>query len=492
MSSALLDALERHARERGGEAAVREAGGRATTWRELRDAAVACAWRARRDPGGVTLVSAPNGAELLVAILGCLFAGERVLPVSPELRPSELADLAARAGVSRAAVAERARRAPAAPPALPLLPLGELASGAGARTVARGLPCDGSILLPSSGTTGVPRIARRTLAALEAVGEGSRRAIGIGAGDEMLVAIPLHHSYGIDQAVLTAMLAGCALRIARRFEPTRLRAALRGGVSVFPATPFVFDALARTAREAVRLPRLRRAISAGSPLRRRVHERFERAFGVRIGQVYGATEFGSVTWNPPDDAGFDPESVGRPLPGVELRILDASDPRVERPLAAGSEGHVAVSAPSMLAEYVDEPGSPLRGGFFATGDLGRVDASGRLSLTGRLKLIADVGGLKVNPLEVEAALSRHPGVREVLVYATPFTETAERLRAVVVPEDGAEVDAEELRRFAQEQLLPYKVPRSFELRQELPRSATGKLLRREVEAAARPARGEAP
>jgi acyl-CoA synthetase (AMP-forming)/AMP-acid ligase II len=496
VSSPLFESLERHARERGDCPALRDQGPdrreRVLSWTQLRDAVAACSARLHREPRGVTLVSAPNGAELWVAILGGLRAGERVLPASPELRPAELVDLAERAAVSRVLGGESTRRALAGR-VESLLPIEAIELRAPASPRASALPADGSLLLPSSGTIGPPKIARRTLAALEAVGEASRQAIGIGAADRMLVAIPLFHSYGIDQAVLTATMAGCGLHVLRRFDPARVRQVLRRGeASVFPGTPFLFDALARTARERCPLPGLRRALSAGSPLRRRVSERFERAFGVRIGQIYGATEFGSVTYNPPDDDAFDPESVGRPFPGVALRILDPADPAAERPAAPGTEGHVAVSAPSMLAEYVDAPGTPLRDGFFATGDLGRIDAAGRLALTGRLKLIADVGGLKVNPLEVEAALARHPGVREVVVFATAFTDTAQRLKAIVVPEDGARIDAEELRRFAHERLQPYKVPRSFEIRRELPRSATGKLLRGEIaNEAARAARGGA-
>jgi long-chain acyl-CoA synthetase len=497
VSSPLFESLERHARERRDQAALRDQGPdrreRVLSWAELRNAVAAFSERLRREPRGVTLVSAPNGAELWVAILGGLRAGERVLPVSPELRPAELLDLAERAAVSRVVGGESARRALAGRVGA-LLPIEAIELRAPASARAGAAPDDGSLLLPSSGTTGPPKIARRTLAALEAVGEASRQAIGIGAADRMLVAIPLFHSYGIDQAVLTATMAGCGLHVLRRFDPAAVRRALRRGeASVLPGTPFFFDALARTAREPSPLPGLRRALSAGSPLRLRVFERFERAFGVRIGQIYGATEFGSVTCNPPHDDSFDPESAGRPFPGVALRILDPADPAGERPLAPGLDGHVSVSAPSMFAEYVDAPGPPLRDGFFATGDLGRIDAAGRLVLTGRIKLIADVGGLKVNPLEVEAALARHPGVREVVVFATPFTDTAQRLKAMVVPEDGARIDAEELRRFAHERLQPYKVPRSFEIRRELPRSPTGKLLRREIgsEAARTAPRGEA-
>ena len=134
----------------------------------------------------------------------------------------------------------------------------------------------------------------------------------------------------------------------------------------------------------------------------------------------------------------------------------------------------------MLSEYLDGE-CPIVDGFLLTGDLGRLDAAGRLTLTGRLKLLIDVGGLKVNPLEVEAALMRYPAVREVVVLELPYSDTTSRLKAIIVPEDDCEVDGEELQRFAREQLIHYKVPRVFEIRRTVPRSPTGKILRQELQ-----------
>jgi long-chain acyl-CoA synthetase len=134
----------------------------------------------------------------------------------------------------------------------------------------------------------------------------------------------------------------------------------------------------------------------------------------------------------------------------------------------------------MLSGYVDGE-CPLVDGFLLTGDLGRLDSGGTLSLTGRLKLLIDVGALKVNPLEVEAVLMRHPAVREAVTLELPYSDTASRLKAIIIPEDDREVDGEELQRFAREQLIHYKVPRVFEIRRTVPRSPTGKILRQELQ-----------
>jgi acyl-CoA synthetase (AMP-forming)/AMP-acid ligase II len=169
------------------------------------------------------------------------------------------------------------------------------------------------------------------------------------------------------------------------------------------------------------------------------------------------------------------------MPGVRLCIVDARDPDPERPLPPDTEGQVAVAAPSMLSEYLETAGPALERGFLLTGDLGRLDTSGRLRLTGRLRLLIDVGGIKVNPAEVESVLAQHPAVREAVVLGVPFSDTTARLKALVVPEPGCEVRPDELRRFAREHLIHYKIPRVIEIRTVMPRSATGKILRKVLE-----------
>jgi acyl-CoA synthetase (AMP-forming)/AMP-acid ligase II len=339
--SELIRSLVRHARARPEALAVREindsGGERSLTWRQLRDAAFLHATRLRRAPRpGVVTVSSPNRIETMVAILGGLWADAAVLPISPELQPAELLEVARRASVTTL-VGD--------------LPACEALSGLvteripleSVRLEGRAEPLEpeagggGSILLQSSGTTGTPKIVRRRAAALDAVGEGCRRAIGVRESDSMLLCIPLCHSYAIDQGVLTAVIAGCAVELHGSFQPARVRSAVAArGITTFPGVPVMFDALARTARRSAPAHGLRCAISAGSPLPRRVFDEFLRIFGVKIGGIYGSTEFGSVTYNDPGDDDFDPEAVGRPISGVEIRIVDASEPRIDRPLPNGA------------------------------------------------------------------------------------------------------------------------------------------------------------
>ncbi len=253
--------------------------------------------------------------------------------------------------------------------------------------------------------------------------------------------------------------------------------ALAGGVSVFPVVPSIIEMLATLPDESLRIAGLRVAYSAGGPLPELVYERFRRRFGVRIGQVYGMTEIGSVTFGAPDAPTFDPRSVGVPMQDVSIRVLGDDGAA----LPVGEDGEVAIRAPSMFGGYLDEDVS-LIDNHFPTGDLGHIDAVGNLTITGRVRLLIDTGGMKINPLEVESVLAGHPDVAECAIVAMRQSETVQRLRAVIVPRDVlSPPSTESIRRFAKQRLAAYKIPRLIEFRHDLPRTATGKLARHLLE-----------
>jgi acyl-CoA synthetase (AMP-forming)/AMP-acid ligase II len=170
--------------------------------------------------------------------------------------------------------------------------------------------------------------------------------------------------------------------------------------------------------------------------------------------------------------------------GVEVRILDPDHPDPSRPLPLGQVGHVAVRAPSMYAGYhaaPQEDADALIDGFFLTGDLGRLDADHTLTITGRLKLLIDIGGIKVNPLEVEQQLLDHPDVAECVVVPDPVSPTISRVKAILTAADPAlDLDPTALRRYLRPRLAGHKIPRTFEVRPALPKTATGKVLRRQL------------
>jgi acyl-CoA synthetase (AMP-forming)/AMP-acid ligase II len=338
----------------------------------------------------------------------------------------------------------------------------------------------GDLLLQSSGTTGLPKIVRRSGDSLDAVARGSAESVGFRPDDRVLMTVPLTHSYGLEHGVLAPIWAGSCVHLCRGLNlPVIVPELIAGGITLFPGVPSTFEMLAGVAEAGLTMPSLRTAYAAGAPLPRPVFDAFAERFGIRVAQLYGASEIGSVTFNPPGDD-FDPASAGLPFNGVSIRILH---PDTNAALPTGAEGQVAVRAASMFSGYLNAP-ADLIDGYFATGDLGRLDAAGRLFITGRIKLLIDVGGLKVNPLEVEAVLAEHPAVAACVVVPVQQSQTVFRLKAIIAPRHpAAPPAASDLRRFAQSRLAAYKVPRLFEVRDSLPRSATGKILRHLLEKA---------
>jgi acyl-CoA synthetase (AMP-forming)/AMP-acid ligase II len=367
-----------------------------------------------------------------------------VFPCPHEMTDSELAAAVAGASVSAVIDAE-----------LNIRPLAEAA------------PADGPALpLQSSGTTGLPKIVRRDAMSLDAVSANMVNAIGLTSSDRTLSCVPLCHSYGLEHGLLAPLFAGACVHLMQGFDLAAVRRELHdSGITAFPGVPSIYEMLCNHWDAGLSLPALRLAYSAGGPLPASVYERMRDVCGVHVGQLYGATEIGSVTLARPEDPHFDPASVGRAFDGVELRADDA--------------GQLRVRAKSMMSGYVGIERSPLdTEGFFLTGDLARIDGNGNLFVTGRLKFLIDVGGLKVNPMEVEQAMAEHPAVAACVVVPVRMTETIARLKAIVTPADpDRPPDPDDLRRFARQRLSSHKVPRLFELRASLPRSATGKVLR---------------
>ena len=419
----LYERLCRHAREQPDEAALVEVESGVTwTWRRLEEEAraVADGLRGRRE---AVLLCRDNGVEYVAEFLGILAAGCDALCVSPHFTAAERKSLC-----DAAADVERA----------------------------------GAVLLPSSGTTGMPKIVRRSGASLAAMAEAICNTVGFAAEDHVLAAAPLCHSYGMEHGLLAPIWAGACTHLCRRFDAGVVARELAGEMTIFPGVPFMFEAIVQAGSSA-RRGALRRAYSAGGPLSGAAGEAFLEKYAVGVGQVYGATEVGSVTFG--DQAS--PGNVGRALPGASIRV-DEQTSQVSVRSAWMMEGYLGCSPAEHLAAD----------GFFLTGDLGKWDGDGNLILTGRAKLMIDVGGRKVNPLEVESVLAAHPQVGQCVVVAMPLEGSVTRLKALVTPRSAAgAISAAELRRYVKQRLAAYKVPRVFEVRDQLPASPTGKILR---------------
>ena len=275
-----------------------------------------------------------------------------------------------------------------------------------------------------------------TAPSLDAVARNCAVAASLSHDDRILGMVPLCHSYGVEHGILAPIYAGCGVHLCQGFDPHVVVEQLRrGAITVLPGVPSIFEMLASLGDGTDAFPELRCAYSAGSPMPMSVFEACRQKLQLRVGQLYGSSEVGSVTFNNPHKFAHDPMSVGMPMQGVVARIVDPETHRLDTPLAPGVEGELAIHAPSMLHGYVGTQESCLCDGYFFTGDLARLGADGAVTITGRIKLLIDVGALKVNPLEVEGVLARHEGVQDCVVVAMPVTDTISRVRALIVPDD---------------------------------------------------------
>ncbi len=330
------------------------------------------------------------------------------------------------------------------------------------------------LIQASSGSTGLAKWVCRTQANLVAEAEGLGEMARVGPCDVILGAPPLFHSHGLCNGMLAAVRAGATLVLLDRGDaddaapdpPFALRCGQvlslieQEGVTIFPGVPFIFDALAVTGRRSkADLSTIRLCFSAGNFLPKDTFRRFLETFGIEVRQLYGCTEAGAVTLNtePTEKAALD--SVGRVIPGMELRV--------------DADGEIQIRS-AALGRYLEGEMRKVDG-WFATGDLGRQDERGRIWITGRTKLLIDSGGHKVDPLEVEGVLGLHPDVREAAVVGVAEAGRGEQVRAFVVLERPVEPSA--LIAHCREHLAGFKIPRRVEVRESLPKSALGKLLR---------------
>lgn len=343
---------------------------------------------------------------------------------------------------------------------------------------------EGSVVIYTSGTTGRPKGAVRRF--------GSAQVLGFMAfldrcpltrWDRHLCVCPLYHSTALGFAGMSLM-GGGAVHIERDFDATRFLGALeREAITTTAIVPTMLHRLMSVAPEelaARRTPALRAIICGGASMPPALCERTLEHFGPVLYNFYGSTETGLVCVATPDDLAASPGTIGRPLHGVEVRLVDDA----HRPVAPGEVGELYARNVMLVEGYHADEGatnSSMREGFFSVGDLATADGEGRYHIVGRRRDMVISGGVNVYPVEVEDAIGAHPEVAQVAVVGVPDAEWGERLRAFVVLREGATVDAGGLRGWCRERLSGPKVPREWVFVPSLPSNPTGKILKRELQ-----------
>ncbi|MGO9196361.1 MAG: AMP-binding protein [Acidimicrobiales bacterium] len=354
-------------------------------------------------------------------------------------------------------------------------------------------PEDQAALLFTSGTAGSPKAAVLTHGSLLANIEQVELRVGLAAtaDDVGILAVPPFHILGLNAVLGVQAYVGAKLVLLERFDPaTMLEAIARERVTLLAGVPQMFAALADfEGATGTELASVRLACSGAAPLAEATAERFEQKFGVPIWQGYGLTEASPAVTFPDLSGRRQVTSVGMPLPGVEVRVVDSDGHDVE----PGDPGEILVRGPNLFAGYFEDAsatnGALDRKGWLHTGDIAVMSEDGAITIVDRQKDLIIVSGFNVFPAEVEQVLESHPLVEEAAVLGVPDDTFGESVRAFVVPvasiwPDGAAapegLTTDELAQHCMRYLARYKCPRSVSFVRELPRGIQGKVLRRAV------------
>lgn len=445
----------------------------------------------RNDPVAIVL---PNGAEMATAFVS-IAAGATTAPLNPAYRKEELefylGDLEARllvvqAGVDSPArevakrleipVAELTREATEPCGRFELVaetPYGE----AGERGAAG--PDDVALVLHTSGTTSRPKMVPLSQANVCASAAHIQESLRLGPEDRCLNVMPLFHIHGLIAAVLSSLAAGASVYATPGFNALKFFAWMKDADPTwYTAVPTMHQAiLSRAARnrDVIGQGRLRLVRSSSASLPPQVMRTLEETFSAPVIEAYGMTEAAhQMTSNPLPPAERRPGSVGLAA-GPEVSIMDEAG-NLQPP---STVGEVVIRGPNVTAGYRNNPDANATSfvdGWFRTGDQGVLE-DGYLRLTGRLKEIINRGGEKISPREVDEVLMDHPAVAQAVTFALPHDKLGEEVAVAVVPREGATVAEGEIRDFASQRLVDFKVPRKVVILTEIPKGPTGKLQR---------------
>jgi long-chain acyl-CoA synthetase len=452
--------------------------------------------------GGAVGLMLPNLPQFLVAYYGILKAGGVVVPINPLYRAAEVAHYLRDSGARRLIAWEGAMPAAAAATAdvggVGTFVVGRpgpesapestssfdlLLQDGTVRDPAATMADDTAVILYTSGTTGRPKGAELSHFNLFMNCHVSGQMFGVREGDAVLGALPLFHAFGQSSVMNIAMHFGCTLSLLPRFEARRaLDVIQRDRVTLFSGVPTMFLALlSEPALDEYDISSLRTTSSGGASLPAEVLDAFESRFQVPILEGYGLSETSpTATFNQSvEDRRV--YSVGKPIWGVEVRVVDLDDREVPR--GPENVGELTIRGHCVMKGYYGNPEASeevLVDGWLHTGDMGYRDEDGFLFIVDRKKDLVIRGGMNVYPREVEEVLFTHPAVEQAAVIGVPDQRLGEEVMAVVQVKSGASVTEEELIAHSRERLAAYKYPRYVRFMDVLPVGATGKIEKKQI------------
>jgi long-chain acyl-CoA synthetase len=446
-------------------------------------------------PGAQVSLMVPNVPEFTIAYFGILYAGCTVVPLNvllsaPEVR-YHLEDSESKLLVAHPLFQAPAREGGEAA-GVPVAwaggeaPGGESFADLCAAAPAAGLHATGAddpaVILYTSGTTGRPKGAELTHSNLFVnCAFVVPRLVPAGDDHVALAALPLFHSFGQTCIQNASVALGGTFTLLPRFSPDKaLELIQRDRVTLFAGVPTMYFAILHFP-EADRydLSSVRYCMSGGAAMPVEVMRAFEDRYGVRILEGYGLSETSPVASFNSLERERKPGSIGHPVWGVEMAILDDQD----RPLPGGERGEICIRGHNVMKGYwkrLDATKETMRSGWFHSGDIGTRDADGAYFIVDRKKDMIIRGGFNVYPREVEEVLFAHPDIVEAAVVGVPHESHGEEVKAIVVTAPGRSLTDEDVIEYCKRNLAAYKYPRLVEFRDALPKGPTGKILKREL------------
>jgi long-chain acyl-CoA synthetase len=449
------------------------------------------------EPGDRVGLMLPNVPAFPIAFYGALAAGAIVVPMNPLLKSREVAyylgDSGAKAVVAwHAAAGEAAKGAADAGAELVAAEMPDLSGlltgyAVAAEPSGRGGQ-DDAVILYTSGTTGRPKGAELTHDGLVSNAEVSSRTLfDVDPDDVIMGCLPLFHVFGLTCGLNVAVASAATLTLLPRFDPAKALDILqRDRVTIFEGVPTMYAAMLHLPdADPAQAATLQLCASGGAAMPVEILRGFEKKFGCVILEGYGLSETSPVaSFNHPGRV-RKPGSIGTPIDGVEMRLIDDNWNTVPE----GEIGEIAIRGQNVMKGYWGKPeataeamkgAGEVGGGWFRTGDMARVDEDGYYYIVDRKKDLIIRGGYNVYPREIEEVLHEHPAVAEVAVIGIPHPDLGEEVGAAVALKPGATAAPDELRAFARDRVAAYKYPRHVWLVDSLPKGPTGKILRREV------------
>jgi|AZIK01.1.fsa_nt_gi long-chain acyl-CoA synthetase len=419
----------------------------------------------------------PNSPEFVIGTLATWAIGASLLPLNTTYTEEELLSYTSNAKVKLVLVTEKEDQK-IKDLGLTTLVIDAMPESIAESPTTANVPADSSALVMfSSGSTGTPKQVVRTYGAVIAEILNARKTLSLNSDDIIMCCAPMFHAHGLGNCLLAALMNGGTLVIhSGEFNPRKVvKTIAEFGVTIFPSVPFMCKMIASTPfKETPNLERLRLVYTAGAPLDDDTAIAFYERFGIYIGQLYGSTETGAATINAYPNAN-NRTSVGKPLANTVIKLIDDDG----HPVPTGAEGEIIIQTAAMTNSYTglaELTAETFKSDGYHTGDLGIMDTDGYLRISGRKKLMINVAGNKVDPLDIEKIVKQLPGVIDAVALGKPDPLYGEVVKVAIV--SSGNLTAEDVRAHCTQHLVEYKVPKIIDFISEIPKSPLGKVLRK--------------